>query len=473
MISISNKKKYELIADKIEEMILEHSMKEGQRLASVNDLCKMFNVAPATMCNSLELLRDRGVIQSIARKGNFIKCLPVLNGGAASAATYRYIERCSPVSSIFSSPLTTLKIYLEDYDIPCRKEFWNGIFSQMQTEIPRLNIVATADKGQISDCDIVLAVREDITNLSADPVICDKLWNKTSSDDYFPAAFQNRDFAKKYAAMPFSVSQEMRLWNCTLAEKYCPGIARDIPQNIISHIINNYDYRADDFPLVASFIHFLPLTLLSEGIDIYNVETGKPDFSDNRIPGIFEFNRFMFEKFMDMASSENEYGSEFFWKSFSNGEILFLDTFSYSLMVLPENPAFEMMVQASDMSRFNCSVSVPCVLGIGKNCRDIDNSIKFIKFACGKAGQAMLAKSRSNIPAMRAVAESSDFLNHCPPNMKSVLQNLNFQNSVLNEMEIFDENKFIKLQALIQDYLYGQLELKETIDILRKNDFSE
>jgi hypothetical protein len=217
----------------------------------------------------------------------------------------------------------------------------------------------------------------------------------------------------------------------------------------------------------------MPLTLLSEGIDIYDVETDKLDFSDDRIPEILEFNQYMFQKAMKMTTAENKFDAEFFWRSFSNGEILFLDTFSYSLMVIPENPPFDIMVQASDMSRFNCSASVPRVLGIGKACRELESAMRFIQFACGKTSQTMLAKSRSNIPAMHAVAESDLFLDNCPANMKSVLQNLYFPESVLTGMKIFDETKFMNLQLLIQDFLFGNLSLDKAVYALRHTDFSK
>jgi len=466
MISITNKKKYELIADKLEEMILSNNMKKEQRLASVNDLCKMFNVAPVTMCNSLELLRDRGLIRSVPRKGNFVKNIPQ-NKNLHSRETFNYIERCSPVSSIFTPRLKTLSIFLEDYDIPSRKSFWDCVIAEFQIQYPKINIVASADKKKSTKCDVILNSGNDQSQLSCTAEVRKKLFDQINIKDYFPASL-SADKQQKHAALPFSISQEMRLWNGELAKKYCPGVIENNPSNVISYIIDNYDYKAPDFPLVASFIHFVPLILISEGIDVYNSTNGILDFSDKRIPEILEFNRCMIEKLYKMTDWDGEFNPEFFWNAFSRGEILALDTFSYALMIIPENTSFEIFAQTSDMERFNCSTSVQSIMGVGKDCEDIDSAINFIKFACGECGQQMLADSKSNIPAMRSVAESEQFLKHCPTNMDSLLQKLYHNDSVLTMMEIFDQNKYFNLEIVFQNYLYGKIELSEAIEQLKQ-----
>lgn len=63
---------YVQLANKIEESIIERSIKEGERVPSQIDLGKMFNINPATAGKSLTLLLERGVVDKRRGLGMFV-----------------------------------------------------------------------------------------------------------------------------------------------------------------------------------------------------------------------------------------------------------------------------------------------------------------------------------------------------------------------------------------------------------------
>lgn len=463
MILLKNIKKYEKIAELIEEMIIDSGFKVGDRLPSVNALCELFNVAPATMCNSLEQLRDRGIIKSFPRKGNFISKLPEPEM-AIDQETADFLEHCSPVSSIFSPRIKTLKVFIEEYKFPGRKRFWNRLIAGFQSRHRDIQINVCTDPMEASDADVILGTHSswpDLVTESQEEV--DQLQKGVNFSEYFPSALVTSHKDRHFANLPFAVSQELRLWNCQLAEKYCPDVLTDVPRHIISYIIDNCDYQSPDFPVVGSFIHFFPVILMEEGIDILNRETGQISFDHPRIPDILTFNRCMYQKMLDRPEWTGQFRIDYFWQAFVQGEIMALDTFSYALPIIPEKPSFGIKVQSTTIDHYQSSTAVSQTFGLGISCQDIENAIKFIRFACGRSGQKLLAESRCNIPALRCIAEHKDFLSRCPDNMASVLKDLYHETSVLTEFEIFDQTKYGYLQDFTMDYLEGKKSLSETM----------
>lgn len=71
---------YVQLANKIEETIIERSIKEGERVPSQVDLGKMFNINPATAGKALTLLLERGVVDKKRGLGMFVTddALPII-----------------------------------------------------------------------------------------------------------------------------------------------------------------------------------------------------------------------------------------------------------------------------------------------------------------------------------------------------------------------------------------------------------
>ena len=246
MIELKNTKKYELIADRIEEMILESGMKTGERLSSVNDLAKLFNVAPATICNSLDLLRDRKIIISMPRKGNFIRKLPVRETEAASDFA-SYLEACHPFGSIFSQRRKILSVCIDEYRFSFRKQLWDKIFSRFSEVFDGIEFKVIDDKHQADNADILLTSNHQLDDIILDsPDLRQKLFRDCAGGDHYPAALNGLS-GNNLAVMPFAISQQMRLLNCGLIEQHCPSLLRDKPERFISYIIDNYDYKSPKF----------------------------------------------------------------------------------------------------------------------------------------------------------------------------------------------------------------------------------
>ncbi len=465
MIEIRNTKKYELIADRIEEMIIESGMKEGDRLASVSELTRLFNVAPATTCNALDLLRRRRKIVSVPRKGNFIGKIPSRKQEPKSDFA-SYLEACNPFGAVFSRRSRTISVCMDEYRFSFRKQMWDEIFSLFHRDSEGVEIKVIEDKSQAGNTDIVLTSNHMLNDsVLRSPDLRRKLFGDFSKEGLYPAAL-NALSGNDYAVMPFAISQQMRLLNCGLVQRHCPGLLARTPANFISHIIGNYDFKSQKFPPLATFIHFLPLTLTEEGIDIYDARTGRIDFSDGRIPGILEFNRCMVAKLQFLYDGWTELSLGRLWENFLEGRLMAVDTFSYAMPMVAGGRNFKISAQASSMRRLNSSITRIQMLGITKNCRNVEGAAEFIRFACGVEGQSILAKSGCNIPVLRSCAESDAFLGRCPDNMRSNLKELEYGKSLL-DIPIYDVSKFSRINYIAEDYYFGRITLDKALDSLK------
>jgi DNA-binding transcriptional regulator YhcF (GntR family) len=462
LIELKNTKKYELIAARIEEMILESGMKVGDRLSSVSDLTKLFNVAPATTCNSLKLLRKRKIIISMPRKGNFIAKLPLREAvGPSDFASY--IEECNPFGSVFVPRRKTISVCISEYNISYRKQLWDKIFSRFSESFRGTDFKVINDKRQ---ADVVLTssrfLNDDVLDARD---LRQKLFKGFISGDYYPAALNGLS-GNDLALMPFAISQQMRISNCGLIEKYCPELLKERPKEFITYIINNYDYKSPEFPPLATFVHFLPLTLTEEGAEICDPRTGKIDFSDDRIPKIFEFNRCMIKKLQDRYCGWSELSVALLWEIFLENGLIALDTFSYHLPLVTSNKKLKVLAHTSSMKRLNCSLTSVQMLGVGRNYHDAEAAVDFIRFACGKEGQVILAESGCNIPVLRHYAESDVFLKTCPEDMRENLKELEYKKSLL-DFSIYDHLKYPEINGISVDYYSGKITLDKALDSLR------
>ncbi len=474
MIELKNTKKYEMIADKIERMVLESGMKPGDRLSSVNDLCLLFNVAPATICNSLELLRSRNVITSIPRKGNFVEKLPVPKPETCSDLA-EYLEHSNPIGSMFSPRRKTVSIYIDEYRFSFRKQLWDKIFEAFRRQYGNVEINLIDDISRVESADIILyadySVKADHALIKAvmnSEDLRQRLYKDSDLRSYFPVALESLS-GNQLAAMPFAVSQALRLFNRNLLEQHCPEFLDHNQENLIAEIMTKYDYSASGFPAMGTFIHLLPLPLIEEGIPVYDFKTGKIDFSDHRIPPVLKFNRCMVDKLQNKPGGSVKLSVGYIGDKFVKNELMALDTFSsYALPLTRRNHDFRIMVKPSPAAaRLKHSVTCIQILGIGRNCRDAGLALDFIRFACGTGGQMILAESKCNIPALRACAETDIFLNDCPENMNESLKELYLEKSLLNFPIFNDALLHNKINDLTLDYYSGRINLAETVKRLK------
>jgi DNA-binding transcriptional regulator YhcF (GntR family) len=465
VIELKNTKKYELIANRIEEIILESGMKVGDRLSSVNELTKLFNVAPATTCNSLNLLRDRKIIISMPRKGNFIERLPVRQAEKASDFA-SYLEGCHPLGSIFTPRRKTLSVCIDEYRFSFRKQLWDKIFSRFSQSCSGIEIKVMGDRNQADAADIVLTSNHLLDDSILDSsVLRKKLFRDCVSGEHYLSALNGLS-GNNLAVMPFAISQQMRLLNCNLLERHCPGLLRERPERFITYISDNYDFKSPKFPPLATFIHFLPLTLTEEGAELYDPKTGKIDFSDERIPKVLEFNRCMSEKLQKRYGGWENLSTGRIWEKFLDNKMIAVDSFSYAMPLVSSSKKFKILAQTSSMKRLKCSITVVQMLGITKNCRNVDAAADFTSFACGREGQFILAQSGCNIPVLRHCAESDVFLEKCPENMRENLRELDYEKSLL-DFPVYNISRFHEINDISVDYYSGKITLKKALDSLK------
>jgi ABC-type glycerol-3-phosphate transport system substrate-binding protein len=106
------------------------------------------------------------------------------------------------------------------------------------------------------------------------------------------------------------------------------------------------------------------------------------------------------------------------------------------------------------------------MLGITKNCRNVDAAADFTSFACGREGQFILAQSGCNIPVLRHCAESDVFLEKCPENMRENLRELDYEKSLL-DFPVYNISRFHEINDISVDYYSGKITLKKALDSLK------
>ncbi|UCM89273.1 GntR family transcriptional regulator [Streptomyces marincola] len=73
---------YQLAADKLREEITSGRLKPGDRLPSSRDLRETLGIANATVHSALRVLRDEGLIYSVAGRGSYVSDPQPSPGGA-------------------------------------------------------------------------------------------------------------------------------------------------------------------------------------------------------------------------------------------------------------------------------------------------------------------------------------------------------------------------------------------------------
>lgn len=72
------KRRYRTIADQLEQAIADGVYEPGERLASIRQLSNSFNASINTLRTALNLLHDRGIIETVPRTGTFVVSRPTV-----------------------------------------------------------------------------------------------------------------------------------------------------------------------------------------------------------------------------------------------------------------------------------------------------------------------------------------------------------------------------------------------------------
>jgi|GEM_PF-3991827 DNA-binding transcriptional regulator YhcF (GntR family) len=472
MIELRNTKKYEMIAGRIEQMIVDSDMKPGDRMLSIQKLYRHFGAAPATVCNALDLLRERGIVVSIPQKGTFVNKVPAIMeenaGDLHDDDIVDYLESALPMDPFFVPSRKTVTFRLKEYSSTPRRRMWDDIFQAFRKQHPHIDIEVRADNDERGDGDVVMYT----DNLAAEHIAESAplrafLDSDTIPDDYFPIARGSLS-GNQRLAKPFAVSQAWRVCNRTQLEKHCPGLKSEDFRHLISNVSERYDFSAESFPVIGTFVQFLPLNLIEEGV-FGGGGGGRLDFSAPGVKDILEFNRCMVDKTRKYHPRASELSIGLLWTDFMKNRLMVLDTFSYILRLLTESRRDDFVVRPSPASANGHAVTRIQLLGVAADSPNAEEAVEFVRFACGTEGQRILAESQCNIPALRNCAEHGAFLNGAPEGVGAeLLKHLDQERSLLNMPLFADDDGFGRVNSVLSSYYYGKLELDAAVRKLNR-----
>lgn len=471
MIELRNTKKYEMIAGRIEQMIVDSDMKPGDRMLSIQKLYRHFGAAPATVCNALDLLRDRGIIVSVPQKGTFISKVPEdgeeKNNGLRDADIADYLESALPMEPFFIPSRKTISFRLKEYSSTPRRKMWDDIFQAFRRQHPNTDIEVNADPDGQAETDVVMySDNLSMKHPGESPELRMFLDAGTVPEDYFPIARASLS-GNQRPAKPFAVSQAWRICNRRMLEKHCPGLDAEGFRNLITTVAARYDFRDEAFPAMGTFIQFLPLNLIEEGV--LTGDYTKIDFSAPGIRRILEFNRCMIDKVRKYQRHAQNLSVGQLWTDFMKNRLMVLDSFSYILRLLTESRRGDFMIQSSPASGGGHAVTRVQMLGVTADSPNAGEAAEFVRFACGPEGQRILAESQCNIPALRSCAESGAFFNGAPDGVGiDLLKHLYNERSLLNVPLFSDDDCFTRINSVLSAYYDGTMELETAIHKLNR-----
>lgn len=466
-----NVKKYEIIADRIERMIIDSGMKPGSRILSVRKLIRHFDAAPATICNALDLLRERGVIVGIPQKGFFVHKLPVSKSASKKILPgndiAEYLENALPLEPFFLPSRKILSFNLREYASTPRKTMWDDIIRAFRKRHSRIEIEVHSDMAESADCDLILYSDNRLLNEMPDiPEIRAILEDGSSPEDYFPIARASLE-GNQRPSSPFAISQAWRIFNRRLMETHCPGLQEKDYQHLITTVKNRFDFQSADFPPMGTFVQLFLLNMVEEGI--LKKMTEKPSFDTAVVRSILEFNRSMIDKIRKNHQDAQDLSIYRLWDDLMNDRLISLDSFSYILRLLPENRIGDFVVRPSPASGNGSTVTRVQMLGVKPDSANAGEAAEFIRFACGSEGQRIVAESRCNIPALRSCAESSAFLSNVPEGVGAdLLKHLNQPQSLLNELPFSSDFYFAGLNRVLSEFYFRKIDTETAVRKLNR-----
>ncbi len=466
IVELQNTKKYEMIADRIEEMIVDSGMKPGDRILSIQKLNRHFGAAPATVCNALELLRERGVIVSIPQKGTFVHRIPERKTGGEEGMHEEdivdYLENALPLEPFFLPARKIVSFKLKEYNSTPRRKMWNEIIRAFRNRHPEIEIEVSAECEERSGCDVLLYTdnmpMEEMTDA---PELRAFLDADTLPADYFAIARASLS-GNQRPAKPFAVSQAWRITNRKMMEKHCPGLEEKDFRHLITSVSGRFDFQSSEFPAMGTFVQFLPLNLVEEGVG--EAKEGKPDFDSAGVRRVLEFNRCMIEKIRRYHRQANELSIYLLWTDFLKNRLMTLDSFSYILRLLTESRRDDFVIRPSPASGGGLAVTRVQMLGVMPDSPNPEAAAEFVRFACGPAGQRILAESQCNIPALRNCAESELFSSGAPEGVGAGLfRHLENPRSLLNQSLFSNERYFAGVNSVLSSYYYGKIDTESAV----------
>lgn len=485
--TLQQNKKYEIIAEQIKEQIIREGLRKNDRLPSVIGLSKMFNVAPATICESLKLLRKAKIIRSVPKKGSFIARLPNLpkKPKSKSQTTFEdpnssldFLEHNSPLKTVFTSTATELTFYTNEFEDVSRKKMWEKLLNTVESGMVNTRIKPVYESESFkyirqSGLPDVFTIYEPNLRFFRQAGLLqtipeNEIYETFMVSEHFKLSWRKLLSDKRVDCIPFSISVALSLWNTNLYATYCPDKnISDQKCRKISTLKETIDFDAENAPIVASFIHMLFYTLLEEGIKFYNPETNRLSLKNPAIREVLKFNKMMFGKFCQRFNVSTIHPS-LVWESFFRGEILSMNTFSYALPMFSKEVPFGSMVFPGQQMYKKYSPSTSIYLGISKGCRDSERARDFIRLASGPLGQTILSEFRANVPVYKKIAMSPEFLSGCPSGMDKVVSELENTTMIFNNWPIFDYTFQDKILGLTMQFFEGRIDLDTAMKMLQK-----
>ena len=471
MRGLTAEKKYEGVARLIEEHIARHDLRPGDRLAPEAELGVTLNVGRVTVRKGLELLRAKGLVESVPKKGSFVKRRPSPSLGAG----LELMDEQAPVKSVFSvGGSKTLTLFSHEAGHPPWAAMWRELAALAEAELPgaRVQVIpeAPARRGGVPDADVFTTAYPDLGELrragALRPLEGSLVERFFAVEDIFPLAW---DFpaGDDLPAAPFGISASMRLWNEDLLARWCPGL---LGSGSVQAMLADGRWRGQDFPPLVFFTQMLLYSLLEAGVDCYRPGWRHPRVRSREAREIIVCQLEMYNRCRSRWKSMD---TPAMWEAFAQGALLGVNTFSYALAALPPGLPFKARCSCSPLALGGDAPAVAVYLAVSRNCAEPELAWDFIRLVCGCAGQEALARSRCDIPVLRQVARGPVYLDGCPEGMGELLPGLENKSSLLRDWPIFAPGFQIQVNRLMQRYYTGSLRLEGLCGALEALDVPE
>mgnify|MGYP000576795065 FL=1 len=94
----NNRPIYEQIREKFIELIINNTLREGDKLPSVRELASMLTVNPNTISKAYNKLEDEGMIETLKGKGTFVRV-----GAKELVLAYNYEMLMNKIKDVLGS----------------------------------------------------------------------------------------------------------------------------------------------------------------------------------------------------------------------------------------------------------------------------------------------------------------------------------------------------------------------------------
>jgi|GEM_PF-6247216 DNA-binding transcriptional regulator YhcF (GntR family) len=408
-------------------------MSDGEKFPTEAELCEEFSVSRMTVSKVLHEITRDGLLERAPRRGTFVRKSFETNLNHAS----EWLNESHSGGLLAGAVTHTLRVNIYEYRHEFIRSMWDELAAKLKGCTPGVEIEFSTEPEDAEQADIIWASnRRDLKALNSDSFNTSEaaraaIARHCPEENYFAAAWPDLKRSGK-AGCPFSLSASVYLWNDRLAEEHCPGLKQANIRQMTEFFIAERKRFASELPpaIFYVFVPFLLMQLASSGILEYDLRHGLSGFDKPEVAGFLKFNREIFAAAARLSDDRIVTEIRGAMNLFLSGKALALNTFSPTLKVIPENRVQEFSVSSAPIGPY--APAVPVYMGIGPNCRDLETAAATIGFFCGRRGQRILARHRNNIPALREMAYSEEFLKKSPRNMKQVLDVLDTASDVIN-----------------------------------------